>query len=59
VVGEDALGDQVMRGEAAGLEQDAVAGDGGDVGVRIAAAPRRRGVPLRASPVTRGGRSRR
>lgn len=31
VFGEDALGDQVVRGEAAGLEQDG-GGGGGDVG---------------------------
>ena len=59
MLGDDALGDQVVRGEAAGLEQDAVVGGGGDVGVGIVAAPRRRGAPLRASLVTRGGRSRR
>lgn len=59
VLGDDPLVDQVVSGEAAGLEQDAVVSGGGDVGVGIAASPWRRGAPLRAALVTRGGRSRR
>jgi hypothetical protein len=56
--GEDALFDQVVRGEAAGLEQDVGARTpvgGGDVGEGIVAvAQRRRRRPLAAAPLWLG-----